>query len=137
MGLAVPNDAAVNEAVGYFALSLAAVKRMTMRLRVLGVSITNYHSVTAPLLMHCFPLPTAQLFTWEWNKADAEALRESDPSERAWSPIVVHKTRRSLRAVHFHPHGAPLMLTAEVRTAEQRNIITHPVWHVVKLASQQ
>jgi activator-of-BECN1-regulated-autophagy protein 1 len=26
----------------------------------------------------------------------------------------VLKTRRSLRAVHFHPHGAPLLLTAEV-----------------------
>lgn len=30
------------------------------------------------------------------------------------SPVVVLKTRRSLRAVHFHPHGAPLLLTAEV-----------------------
>ncbi|CAA0407368.1 unnamed protein product [Arabidopsis thaliana] len=30
------------------------------------------------------------------------------------SPTVVLKTRRSLRAVHFHPHGAPLLLTAEV-----------------------
>ncbi|KAA8550685.1 hypothetical protein F0562_002369 [Nyssa sinensis] len=30
------------------------------------------------------------------------------------SPAVVLKTRRSLRAVHFHPHGAPFLLTAEV-----------------------
>ena len=56
----------------------------------------------------------AQLFMWEWQKAGAGPSDISDPAERAWSPIVVHKTRRSLRAVHFHPHGAPLMLTAEV-----------------------
>ncbi|XXG90705.1 hypothetical protein AAC387_Pa12g2406 [Persea americana] len=30
------------------------------------------------------------------------------------SPIIVLKTRRSLRAVHFHPHAAPFLLTAEV-----------------------
>lgn len=29
-------------------------------------------------------------------------------------PVVVLKTRRSLRAVHFHPHGAPFLLTGEV-----------------------
>ena len=30
-------------------------------------------------------------------------------------PTIVLKTRRSMRAVHFHPHGAPLVLTAEVQ----------------------
>ncbi|KAL3531172.1 hypothetical protein ACH5RR_010494 [Cinchona calisaya] len=30
------------------------------------------------------------------------------------SPVIVLKTRRSLRAVHFHPHAAPFLLTAEV-----------------------
>ncbi|XP_052170342.1 uncharacterized protein LOC127786743 isoform X2 [Diospyros lotus] len=30
------------------------------------------------------------------------------------SPTIVLKTRRSLRAVHFHPHGSPFLLTAEV-----------------------
>ncbi|ONK63894.1 uncharacterized protein A4U43_C07F20020 [Asparagus officinalis] len=30
------------------------------------------------------------------------------------SPSIVLKTRRSLRAVHFHPHAAPFLLTAEV-----------------------
>ncbi|XP_026447477.1 uncharacterized protein LOC113348003 [Papaver somniferum] len=29
-------------------------------------------------------------------------------------PVIVLKTRRSLRAVHFHPNAAPLLLTAEV-----------------------
>ncbi|KAK7378536.1 hypothetical protein VNO80_03979 [Phaseolus coccineus] len=32
----------------------------------------------------------------------------------ASSPIFVLKTKRSLRAVHFHPHAAPYLLTAEV-----------------------
>ncbi|PWA54302.1 transducin family protein / WD-40 repeat family protein [Artemisia annua] len=30
------------------------------------------------------------------------------------APAIVLRTRRSLRAVHFHPHSAPLLLTAEV-----------------------
>ncbi|XP_024981179.1 uncharacterized protein LOC112517961 isoform X2 [Cynara cardunculus var. scolymus] len=30
------------------------------------------------------------------------------------SPAIVLRTRRSLRAVHFHPHSSPLLLTAEV-----------------------
>lgn len=30
------------------------------------------------------------------------------------SPAIVLKTRRSLRAVSFHPHGGPFLLTAEV-----------------------
>lgn len=33
-------------------------------------------------------------------------------------PTVVLRTRRSLRAVHFHPHGAPYLLTAEVNNLE-------------------
>ncbi len=55
-----------------------------------------------------------QLFMWEWSKAGASPSDFDSDAEHAWSPLVVHKTRRSLRAVHFHPHGAPLMLTAEV-----------------------
>jgi hypothetical protein len=51
---------------------------------------------------------------WEWSKAGALPSDFEEGAEHAWSPVVVHKTRRSLRAVHFHPHGAPLMLTAEV-----------------------
>lgn len=37
-----------------------------------------------------------------------------DNGGQASSPVVVLKTRRSLRAVHFHPHGAPYLLTAQV-----------------------
>ncbi|KAM7270272.1 hypothetical protein ACFE04_029486 [Oxalis oulophora] len=33
-------------------------------------------------------------------------------------PVIVLKTRRSLRAVHFHPHAAPFLLTAEVNDLE-------------------
>uniref|UniRef100_A0A1J3IVQ8 Activating molecule in BECN1-regulated autophagy protein 1 n=1 Tax=Noccaea caerulescens TaxID=107243 RepID=A0A1J3IVQ8_NOCCA len=44
-----------------------------------------------------------KLHMWYYNRRGQES-----------SPVVVLKTRRSLRAVHFHPHGAPLLLTAEV-----------------------
>lgn len=44
-----------------------------------------------------------QLYIWHYNKKG-----------EASSPVFVLKTRRSLRAVHFHPHAAPYLLTAEV-----------------------
>ncbi|KAL6968119.1 hypothetical protein U1Q18_033922 [Sarracenia purpurea var. burkii] len=44
-----------------------------------------------------------KLYIWHYN-------RRGETS----SPNIVLKTRRSLRAVHFHPHGAPFLLTAEV-----------------------
>ncbi|PSR98346.1 Activating molecule in BECN1-regulated autophagy protein [Actinidia chinensis var. chinensis] len=44
-----------------------------------------------------------KLYIWHYN-------RRGDTS----SPTIVLKTRRSLRAVHFHPHAAPFLLTAEV-----------------------
>ncbi|XP_023640705.1 uncharacterized protein LOC17874903 isoform X2 [Capsella rubella] len=44
-----------------------------------------------------------KLHMWRYNRRGVES-----------SPTVVLKTRRSLRAVHFHPHGAPFLLTAEV-----------------------
>ncbi|XP_057772164.1 uncharacterized protein LOC130991784 isoform X3 [Salvia miltiorrhiza] len=37
-----------------------------------------------------------------------------DRRGEASSPTIILRTRRSLRAVHFHPHGAPFLLTAEV-----------------------
>lgn len=45
----------------------------------------------------------SQLYMWHYN-------RRGETS----SPVIVLKTRRSLRAVHFHPHAAPFLLTAEV-----------------------
>lgn len=44
-----------------------------------------------------------KLYIWRYN-------RRGETS----SPTIVLKTRRSLRAVHFHPHAAPFLLTAEV-----------------------
>ncbi|XP_015892148.1 uncharacterized protein LOC107426465 isoform X2 [Ziziphus jujuba] len=44
-----------------------------------------------------------KLYIWHYNK-------RGEPS----SPTIILKTRRSLRAVHFHPHAAPFLLTAEV-----------------------
>ncbi|KAK1426748.1 hypothetical protein QVD17_15427 [Tagetes erecta] len=44
-----------------------------------------------------------KLYLWQYNnKGDTT------------SPSIVLRTRRSLRAVHFHPHSAPFLLTAEV-----------------------
>ena len=42
-----------------------------------------------------------QLYLWKYGQWGDE-------------PTIVLRTRRSLRAVHFHPNGAPLLLTAEV-----------------------
>ncbi|CAA3009242.1 WD40 YVTN repeat-like-containing domain-containing [Olea europaea subsp. europaea] len=44
-----------------------------------------------------------KLFIWNYNRRG-----------EASSPTIILKTRRSLRAVHFHPHAAPFLLTAEV-----------------------
>ncbi|OMO51442.1 hypothetical protein COLO4_37666 [Corchorus olitorius] len=44
-----------------------------------------------------------KLYIWQYNKKGESS-----------SPAIVLKTRRSLRAVHFHPHAAPFLLTAEV-----------------------
>ncbi|XP_023000468.1 uncharacterized protein LOC111494728 [Cucurbita maxima] len=44
-----------------------------------------------------------KLYIWHYNK------KGETPS-----PTIVLRTRRSLRAVHFHPHAAQFLLTAEV-----------------------
>ncbi|XP_057958232.1 uncharacterized protein LOC131151071 isoform X2 [Malania oleifera] len=44
-----------------------------------------------------------KLYIWHYSRRD-EMSR----------PTIVLKTRRSLRAVHFHPYAAPFLLTAEV-----------------------
>ncbi|XP_071940683.1 uncharacterized protein [Coffea arabica] len=44
-----------------------------------------------------------KLYIWHYNRR-----AETSP------PTIVLKTRRSLRAVHFHPYAAPFLLTAEV-----------------------
>ncbi|KAL2923075.1 Activating molecule in BECN1-regulated autophagy protein 1 [Bienertia sinuspersici] len=44
-----------------------------------------------------------KLYIWHYNERGDMSI-----------PTVVLKTRRSLRAVHFHPHAAPFLLTAEV-----------------------
>ncbi|XP_024193353.1 uncharacterized protein LOC112197055 isoform X2 [Rosa chinensis] len=44
-----------------------------------------------------------KLYIWHYNRRGESS-----------SPTIVLKTRRSLRAVHFHPHAAPFLLTAEV-----------------------
>ncbi|CAL4962030.1 unnamed protein product [Urochloa decumbens] len=48
-----------------------------------------------------------KLYIWNYNKRDESSV-----------PAIILRTRRSLRAVHFHPHGAPYLLTAEVNNIE-------------------
>ncbi|KAK3152766.1 hypothetical protein QOZ80_2BG0163280 [Eleusine coracana subsp. coracana] len=46
-----------------------------------------------------------KLYIWNYNKRDE-------------APAIILRTRRSLRAVHFHPRGAPYLLTAEVNNLD-------------------
>ncbi|XP_006660508.1 uncharacterized protein LOC102702593 [Oryza brachyantha] len=56
-----------------------------------------------------------KLFIWDYNKRD-----------EASNPSMVLRTRRSLRAVQFHPHGAPYLLTAEVNNLDSADSeLTH------------
>ncbi|KAL5070933.1 hypothetical protein RYX36_021820 [Vicia faba] len=46
------------------------------------------------------------------------------------SPVFMLKTRRSLRAVHFHPHGAPYLLTAQVNDLDSSDSsMTEATYH--------
>ncbi|XP_038713783.1 uncharacterized protein LOC120007553 isoform X1 [Tripterygium wilfordii] len=53
-----------------------------------------------------------KLYMWYYNETD----------EVASSPSVVLRTKRSLRAVHFHPNAAPFLLTAEVNDLDSSDI---------------
>lgn len=53
-----------------------------------------------------------KLFIWHYN-------RRGETS----SPTIVLKTRRSLRAVHFHPYAAPFLLTAEVNDLDSSDCL--------------
>lgn len=54
-----------------------------------------------------------QLYIWQFTKEGDDA-----------SPVIVLRTRRSLRAVHFHPHAAPFLLTAEVNDLKTRSSLS-------------
>ncbi|PAN11724.1 hypothetical protein PAHAL_2G211300 [Panicum hallii] len=56
-----------------------------------------------------------KLFIWDYNKR-GEAL----------DPPMILRTRRSLRAVQFHPHGAPYLLTAEVHNHDSEESTMTP-----------
>ncbi|XP_074269114.1 uncharacterized protein LOC141592384 [Silene latifolia] len=60
-----------------------------------------------------------KLYIWHYN-------RRGETS----TPTIVLKTRRSLRAVHFHPHAAPFLLTAEVNDLDSADSsMTHATSH--------
>ena len=45
-----------------------------------------------------------QLYIWDYSKSDLGGAK----------PVSILRTKRSLRAVHFHPFGRPILLSAEV-----------------------
>ena len=51
-----------------------------------------------------------KLYMWEYKIPGA-------------APVIVLRTRRSMRAVHFHPHGLPTVLTAEVQDPSNTNLL--------------
>lgn len=56
-----------------------------------------------------------KLFIWNYNRRGESS-----------APTIILRTRRSLRAVHFHPHGAPYLLTAEVNNLDSADSqLTH------------
>jgi activator-of-BECN1-regulated-autophagy protein 1 len=79
-------------------LTLKSKKKNKVFLYCLIESVT-YHTLM-PKSIYMF---LCQLYIWNYNKKDDASF-----------PAIILKTRRSLRAVHFHPHGAPYLLTAEV-----------------------
>lgn len=63
-----------------------------------------------------------QLYIWNYDKR--------------LPPNIILKTRRSLRAVHFHPHAAPFLLTAEVSYPKcDYNVVysNYPVGYIIGL----
>ncbi|KAI3760217.1 hypothetical protein L1987_50608 [Smallanthus sonchifolius] len=56
-----------------------------------------------------------KLYLWQYNSRGETS-----------SPAIILRTRRSLRAVHFHPHSAPLLLTAEVNDLDSADSTMAP-----------
>ncbi|KAI3806107.1 hypothetical protein L1987_21999 [Smallanthus sonchifolius] len=56
-----------------------------------------------------------KLYLWQYNSRGETS-----------SPAIILRTRRSLRAVHFHPHAAPLLLTAEVNDLDSSDSAMAP-----------
>ncbi|OEL27041.1 Activating molecule in BECN1-regulated autophagy protein 1, partial [Dichanthelium oligosanthes] len=56
-----------------------------------------------------------KLFIWDYNNGHA-----------ALNPPMILRTRRSLRAVQFHPHAAPYLLTAEIHNRDSEDSTMAP-----------
>ena len=61
------------------------------------IASLSFHFDTDILAIAC----GHKMYVWDYKCQDSR-------------PQIVLKTRRSMRAVHFHPHGLPIVLTAEV-----------------------
>ena len=68
-------------------------------------------------------VPFVGTFPSRGRGSTAASAASDDPSADPGSvPCISLRTRRSLRAVHFHPHGAPLLLTAEVNETSEQDV---------------
>jgi hypothetical protein len=74
---------------------------------------------------------------WDYTRPRAAPVAAGGfaPGVGGGQPHVALKTRRSLRAVHFHPHGRPLMLTAEVRCCSMKFVMLGGCYWVVCCSS--
>jgi hypothetical protein len=57
-----------------------------------------------------------QLYIWDYSRGLPSSTEEMDSNNGSETvgKVSILKTKRSLRAVHFHPFGVPLLLSAEV-----------------------
>lgn len=82
---------------------------------ILSDSVTTMYGFLNVLALITFEV-LFQLYIWNYSKKTA--------------PAIVLKTRRSLRAIHFHPHAAPFLLTAEVCYQKCDCKVVYSLYHV-------
>lgn len=85
-----------------------------------GFRLVYCHVVTQPCWLRdssrdVGPLGPQPACPWQSSRLPVSHQPACWPRRRACRRPAVLKTRRSMRAVHFHPHGLPIVLTAEVQ----------------------
>ncbi|KAG6394866.1 hypothetical protein SASPL_145456 [Salvia splendens] len=80
----------------------------------------NFHRPIASIAFHARGEILAvasghKLYMWHYTKG-----------RNASSPTTILKARRTLRAVHFHPHATPFLLTAEVNDLDSSDLSMIP-----------
>ena len=81
-----------------------------------------------------------KLYAWKYKKYRTLGQLNADgtPIDATKAVKVLLRTPRSLRAVHFHPTGAPTAMTAEVRDMDPASMdraLTRDVGHGMRMAN--